>query len=536
MKNVLSFEEIKSIENKVFELKLLVPLFGLLIYIASLFFKFTKYPLTPILIISIIYFLFLILMHLVFKKINENRALSILLFIGLVEIILATLIVYLTGGATSFLFILYILIILNFSAYRYPNCPLLIAIISFIFYISLIFLEYYDIIPYLNYFRTEFYTIDLLFLIQRGLIVGLYFLVFSLYANRIIIDLNKERNSLELLRKGTLLFITYIGDRENFFNSILKIAREVVDADSSSIIEYKDGEWRFVAWDNLNYEVLKEIEESFKINKPQNLEEIREKKCILHFNDVYKVPYWIKKTPLRSYIGAPIILNNEVIGVLNVDSEKVSKFSEVDVKNIDILSKIIATILEKDALFKKIYELNKKLENFSVKDHLTSLYNRRKLEEILLYEINIYLRREENFQIIMLDIDNFKKVNDNLGHLEGDKILIEFGNILNKNSRKTDFVFRYGGDEFIILLPNSPPPTVQIVIERINEKFKEKFIDYMEKFNIGLSFGYLSFKEFYSEIIEKNPDKLYDDNFLYFNVLKYVDDLLYASKKLKKVD
>jgi len=474
-------------------------------------------------------------MHLLLKKIKENKFLHFILFISIVEIFLTTLIIFYTGGINSYFFIFYLLVILNFSSFRFPYYPFLISLLSFIAYLILILGQFYKIIPYINYLSFENYNLSKTILIQNILIVGLFLLITSFYANTIIKNLNREKKILELLREGSLLLTSYIGDRVNFLKSIVKIAREVTDADSASIVEYDDERYRFIAWDNLTDDFIRNVEEKFNLSKPFNLEKIREEKKILKFDDVYKLPYWVKTENIRSYIGAPIFFKDKVYAILNIDSKKLNKFNSSDVVNVEILTKIISTTFEKDYLFNEINELNKKLENLSIKDHLTSLYNRRKLEEVLKYEINIFLRREENFQLIMMDVDNFKMINDTLGHIEGDEILIKIGEIFNKNLRKVDFLFRYGGDEFIIIIPNSPPPTVEIVMKRIDSKFKEKLKNYIDNYKIGLSYGYLSFKEFYMDIINKYPEKSYDDDFLFFHVLKYVDTLLYSSKKLKHI-
>jgi GGDEF domain-containing protein len=104
-----------------------------------------------------------------------------------------------------------------------------------------------------------------------------------------------------------------------------------------------------------------------------------------------------------------------------------------------------------------------------------------------------------------------------------------------KSTRKIDYVFRYGGDEFLILLPDSPPPTVELVMDRLNSAFKERFSSSIEQFKFGFSYGDLSFREFYQEFANKNSDKQDNVDIISTEVLKNVDELLYSSKKLKKM-
>jgi diguanylate cyclase (GGDEF)-like protein len=533
MKLIYSKDELIELENQIFELKILIPIIGLILYITSIFFKFTKYPLSPFFHVSIFYSFILILIHHIFRKLKEDKFIYWYFSISIIEIILATILIYYSGGITSSLFVLYIIIILSISAFRIPNIPFIFGLLSYISYLILVFGEYFKFFKYVDYFSSENIEITLPFVYQRSLLVGFFIMIFSLFANRIMVELDREKKIQDLLREGSLLLTSYIGDREKFLKTILKIARDLVQADSASIIEFKNGKYKFAAWDNLKDEDIKIIEENFKNIKPKNLEIIRETKSPLKFDDVWKVPYWIKVTTFRSYIGVPIIHKNEVVAILNVDSKKVGKFKDIDVRYLEMFSKIISTVYEKDELIKNIKDLNLKLESLSLTDPLTNLYNRRKLEEIIKYYIEVYFRRKENFQIIMLDIDNFKSINDNYGHKEGDNVLIKFSDILTKNVRKIDFVIRYGGDEFLIILPNTPPPSVETVIERINYVFKEEFKDLINKLNLGISYGFISFIDYISQI--KFENKELNTNFLYENLLNEVDKSLYYFKKLKRV-
>ncbi|WP_419774352.1 diguanylate cyclase [Halarcobacter sp.] len=174
--------------------------------------------------------------------------------------------------------------------------------------------------------------------------------------------------------------------------------------------------------------------------------------------------------------------------------------------------KIIKTNRLLEEAQKDIEEKNKELEKLATTDKLTNLYNRRKIEELLEFEINRSERFNHNFGLAIVDIDKFKEVNDTYGHQVGDKVLKELANILNTNRRKTDFVGRYGGEEFVIICPESD---VQGVI-KLMETFKEKICNY--KFskveNKTASFGLTMSQR--GDTIE--------------SILKRADDALYKAK------
>lgn len=156
-------------------------------------------------------------------------------------------------------------------------------------------------------------------------------------------------------------------------------------------------------------------------------------------------------------------------------------------------TKIIkANTLLKEAQ-KKIEEKNKELEKLAITDKLTNLYNRRKIDELLENEIHRSERFGRAFGFAILDIDHFKNVNDTYGHQAGDEVLKEIANILKTNLRKTDFVGRFGGEEFVIICPESD---IQVVI-----KLMENFRAIIENYNFGkiknitASFGVTVLKE-----------------------------------------
>lgn len=116
---------------------------------------------------------------------------------------------------------------------------------------------------------------------------------------------------------------------------------------------------------------------------------------------------------------------------------------------------------------------SKELEALSVTDKLTGLYNRLKLDETLLNEEQRVLRYKSRLSIILMDIDHFKRINDKLGHQAGDKVLQEVSKTIRDNVRKTDIVGRWGGEEFLIICPETGLDGVYTIAAKIREKLME---------------------------------------------------------------
>ena len=133
-------------------------------------------------------------------------------------------------------------------------------------------------------------------------------------------------------------------------------------------------------------------------------------------------------------------------------------------------------------------ELEEKLQKMAIRDCLTDTYNRAYLMEGLNQIIERYKRVPEEFSLVILDIDHFKRVNDAYGHLAGDMVLVEFVNIINKKIRSYDILGRYGGEEFILVLPNTGKEEAYIIINRILNKIRENIFIYKNN-NIKITFS-----------------------------------------------
>ncbi|WP_419675752.1 diguanylate cyclase [Aliarcobacter butzleri] len=137
---------------------------------------------------------------------------------------------------------------------------------------------------------------------------------------------------------------------------------------------------------------------------------------------------------------------------------------------------------------------NAELLRLSITDNLTKLYNRVKLDKSLQEEMNRSLRYNTNFSIILLDIDYFKKVNDNFGHQMGDEVLIESAQVLSKNIRNVDILGRWGGEEFLVICPETKIEDAIKVASHINAAIKlHKFTTYPN--TVTISLGVASFNK-----------------------------------------
>jgi diguanylate cyclase (GGDEF)-like protein len=133
---------------------------------------------------------------------------------------------------------------------------------------------------------------------------------------------------------------------------------------------------------------------------------------------------------------------------------------------------LIKILREKDAVLEKLYMEREKLNYYASTDVMTGVLNRRSGLELLDKELNLSKIGNINLIICFVDVDELKTVNDNFGHQEGDKILINTAKILKDSIRRTDFVIRMGGDEFLVVFPGVTMEEVHKIWHRIEEKLK----------------------------------------------------------------
>nr|WP_275855786.1 GGDEF domain-containing protein [Sulfurimonas sp. MAG313] len=211
------------------------------------------------------------------------------------------------------------------------------------------------------------------------------------------------------------------------------------------------------------------------------------------------------------YACLPFIINNDYSLILSISAKEKEELGNISLKVTSIKNYFEAA---KPVIESKI--LMDILKESSLRDGLTGLYNRRFLEEYIEQEQAQIQRDKTAYDILMIDIDFFKLVNDTYGHDVGDTVIRALSDILKESKREADLAIRYGGEEFLILLRHTTPEATQKVADAIHSGFRSK------KFTIG------------SETMQKTLSigiaKLPQDADSIWKVIKYADIALYEAK------
>jgi diguanylate cyclase (GGDEF)-like protein len=187
------------------------------------------------------------------------------------------------------------------------------------------------------------------------------------------------------------------------------------------------------------------------------------------------------KMETRSIVAVPVKFRDTCLGVIElINCVGPEGFDPRDLKLLEALSDFAAIALENARHVKRIHEL-------TITDDCTTLYNARHMGFILDTEIYRSQRYNYEFSIVFIDLDHFKLVNDTQGHLVGSRLLAEIGSALKTNCRLIDFAFRYGGDEFVILLPQTSKDNAMNVARRLHKLIRETTWLAAEELNVRIT-------------------------------------------------
>ncbi|MEJ2008433.1 MAG: sensor domain-containing diguanylate cyclase [Acidobacteriota bacterium] len=191
----------------------------------------------------------------------------------------------------------------------------------------------------------------------------------------------------------------------------------------------------------------------------------------------------------RSIVCVPVKGRERVLGVIELmNASKNESFREEDIPVLLNLADYAAIALENARYVQRIHQL-------TITDDCTALYNARHLNFVLDAEVYRSIRYGYEFSVIFIDLDHFKQVNDTYGHLAGSKLLWHVGNLIKSHLRMIDYAFRYGGDEFVVLLPQTSKHNALSVVRRLRELLNSTVFMEEEGLNVKVtaSFGLAAF-------------------------------------------
>lgn len=273
---------------------------------------------------------------------------------------------------------------------------------------------------------------------------------------------------------------------------------------------------------------------------------LQQNKLFALIDNMYTISHKINKDNLNS-IKINTLLNHQLNIYLQVEEKNklfipilnsaINRFSKEDKntilnnyqfifypKNIDFLfiAKIIIPFILLLAIFiyfnfklkkeiKKRKEIEEQLSELANKDSLTNIFNRRKIEEICELELLRNKRYKSDLSIIFFDINNFKVINDSLGHHLGDEVLVKISNIIGKSIRNTDSIGRWGGDEFLIILPQTNISQCKNIVSHLEKQLS--LIEFSESIKVTCSFGIAPHEESdtLDSLLKKADESMYKE-------------------------
>lgn len=210
--------------------------------------------------------------------------------------------------------------------------------------------------------------------------------------------------------------------------------------------------------------------------------------------------------PALSELAIPLLSSGHCVGVLNLESHQPGAFTRSDIRLLAPFASGLALLIDNQQKTRQLHEQ-------ATHDGLTGFFNRRTMDSMIPIEMQRAARYHRDMSLIMLDLDGFKTVNDTLGHEEGDRLLRVFSTCIRKTLREPDLVFRYGGDEFLLLLPETTREGAEKLVARMQNVTCPELITTMGRvtFSAGIA-NYVS-------------DSASED------LVKLADDRLYQSKR-----
>ncbi|MBN1856858.1 MAG: diguanylate cyclase [Dehalococcoidia bacterium] len=278
-------------------------------------------------------------------------------------------------------------------------------------------------------------------------------------------QLQKQETELTLLNTMALVVSSSL-DIQDIFMGFSSELRKVVPLDYAAVALVDDDRIRLHAvYGDVAASEIAQMSHSLQGTATEWI--CQNRKSVYQPDIQASTSYWpdthYVREGIRSVAHLPLIVRGEVMGTLIVASGKADVYREADIHLLEQVARQIATPIENATLYARA-------EQRSRIDELTGLFNRRHFEERLREEVARHSRHDGFFSLLMVDLDYFKAHNDMYGHPSGDKLLRLVGSLIGYSIRDTDQAFRYGGDEFTVILPHTSSEEAFVVAERVRAR------------------------------------------------------------------
>jgi len=281
--------------------------------------------------------------------------------------------------------------------------------------------------------------------------------------------LREQGKEITLLNRLTTI-VTSSVNIETIFEGFAQELKKVVDFDWAAIALIDGNELYFLALSS-TIGTPWQRKERIPLEGTGTEWVCRERKTVYEADLARYHRFWTGENHLkqgtRSVVYLPLSIKDQIIGSLSVASNRPDAYSAKQIRLLEQVALQIATPIENSQLYARA-------EQRSRIDELTGLFNRRHFEERLKEEISRHSRYGDVFSIFMIDLDNFKSYNDIYGHVSGDVLLNQIGKVITNSVRDADQAFRYGGDEFVVVLPQTTMNDANVVAERVQEGVAEE--------------------------------------------------------------
>jgi diguanylate cyclase (GGDEF)-like protein/PAS domain S-box-containing protein len=307
----------------------------------------------------------------------------------------------------------------------------------------------------------------------RGNPVGSLLILHDVTARNQAEQVLREQTALAQALRDAGAALTSTLDLNDVFARILENAHRVIEYDSVGILELDQARKnvRLVRRLDANpaYSMMFVKDQWLPIDHMFNLAEVASSGMSVIVPDTRQYPGWVTNAGeewVRSNLVVPIVSKGKLIGFLGVNSARVNDFTESSAERLQAFADQAAIAIENARLYENLQEL-------AITDVLTGVFNRQGLLQFGERELERALRFDRPLSALMVDLDHFKQINDTFGHPGGDQVLRAVADLCRSNLRKVDILARYGGDEFIMLLPEAGMEEALQAAERLRSALDE---------------------------------------------------------------